>query len=127
MGGFNERRGPGTGVRGQEYDMQERLLAAGVVGRYLPDALVWHYVPRERCSPEWALARTLPTAAQVGLRLRSAPAWKRAQKLAVCRLKLLVCSTLLSVCGRRLSTRRRFRFQQRLQWNRGVLRGMKPV
>ena len=52
MGGFNEERGPGTVSRGQETDMQERMLKDGMRGRYLPDALVWHYVPRARCSPE---------------------------------------------------------------------------
>lgn len=58
-GPFSTHLGPGshTGSVGQDTDMQSRLLQIGVRGIYLPDALVWHYVPKERCSPEWVLHR----------------------------------------------------------------------
>jgi glycosyltransferase involved in cell wall biosynthesis len=58
-GGFDPDYGPGSpsGRRGQETDMQRRLSDFGVVKVYVPDAEVWHYVPRERCSPKWALLR----------------------------------------------------------------------
>lgn len=58
-GGFDPNRGPGARTRsvGQETDMQQRLLERGLHSRYLPDARVWHYVPRERCSKEWVLER----------------------------------------------------------------------
>ena len=58
-GGFDERFGPGgtSGGRGQETDMQARLLAAGVTGRYVPDAKVWHHVPADRCDVAWLLDR----------------------------------------------------------------------
>jgi GT2 family glycosyltransferase len=64
VGGFNPYLGPGAMRRGtegnptgQEYEMQLRLVAAGVQPRYVKGAVVWHYVPRDRCSPEWALHR----------------------------------------------------------------------
>jgi GT2 family glycosyltransferase len=56
-GGFNIERGPGTAQRGQETEMMQRLVDRGFTGRYLPDARVWHYIPRERCSIEWAVDR----------------------------------------------------------------------
>lgn len=59
LGGFDPARGPGspTGTTGQETDMQRRMLAAGVRGRYVSGAPVWHHVPPSKCSPEWALRR----------------------------------------------------------------------
>lgn len=55
-GGFDVKKGPGavTGSTGQEADMEKRLLKNGVPGIYIPEAMVWHYVPVERCSPKWA-------------------------------------------------------------------------
>ena len=55
--GFNEERGPGSGSIGQETDMQKRLEASGVEQRFVDGGRVWHYVPRERCSPRWLLGR----------------------------------------------------------------------
>lgn len=57
VGPFTTDRGPGTSAVGQEHEMQARLARAGVRGRYVPDARVWHWVPRARCSPEWVLDR----------------------------------------------------------------------
>jgi glycosyltransferase involved in cell wall biosynthesis len=57
QGGFNEHVGPGTGTVGQERDMQIRLHRAGVQQQLIRDALVWHYVPVDRCSEEWILDR----------------------------------------------------------------------
>ena len=70
VGGFSERLGPGgsSGSPGHETDMQERLLAAGLRGLYVPGALVWHYVPRGRCSPAWALERAKRTGIWQGLK-----------------------------------------------------------
>jgi GT2 family glycosyltransferase len=57
-GGFSTEFGPGTLTGGgDESFMQYRMNQAGIFGRYVSDALVWHYVPAERCSPAWALAR----------------------------------------------------------------------
>ena len=59
VGGFDPLRGPGTHSVGQEHEMQWRLRASGVEPVYLPDALVWHYVPKDRCSAEWLLSRSI--------------------------------------------------------------------
>jgi glycosyltransferase involved in cell wall biosynthesis len=57
-GSFSRDLGPGTPVGvGDESFMQQRMNERGIVGRYVPEAMVWHYVPSERCSPKWALAR----------------------------------------------------------------------
>jgi glycosyltransferase involved in cell wall biosynthesis len=68
-GGFDVTRGPGApnGSTGEESAMQMRLLACGMQGRYLPDAWVWHYVPAERCSLEWALDRAYRHGVSAGL------------------------------------------------------------
>ena len=56
LGGFDENYGPGSGAAGQEGDMQMRLINDGVQGYYLPDAAVWHFVEKGRCTPEWSLS-----------------------------------------------------------------------
>ncbi len=91
VGGFNANFGPGAMVAGteqnpmgQETEMQARLFKAGYKTRYVPDALVWHWVPKERCSPAWALHRAYRHGitdglkdknAHVGPRWRGAPRW----------------------------------------------------
>ena len=59
LGGFNAQFGPGSkmGATGQETQMQKDLVGVGVRPRYVPEAVVWHYVPKSRCSPEWAIDR----------------------------------------------------------------------
>lgn len=56
-GGFDVRYGPGAPMGGQESEMQQRLVRSGCRAVYLPGARAWHYVPRARCSPQWALER----------------------------------------------------------------------
>lgn len=124
-GGFNEARGPGRWARGQESEMQERLFAAGVKGVYLPDALVWHYVPPERCSPEWALARTLPMAAQLGIVLAGRPALERWWQTTLCRTKIGAHSLLLALLGSRFSAPAKFRHLQGREYHRGILEGLR--
>jgi hypothetical protein len=41
----------------EEIDMQIRLMENGLKSKYLHNALIWHYVPKNRCSPLWALRR----------------------------------------------------------------------
>lgn len=68
-GGFDSRKGPGSvsGSLGQEAEMQGRLLRNGVDGLYIPQAMVWHYVPREQCSPKWAARRAYRWGIQNGM------------------------------------------------------------
>jgi glycosyltransferase involved in cell wall biosynthesis len=63
-GGFNCSIGPGAlqaGTEGnpvgQETELQQRLFARGLEAIYVPEAIVWHWVPQKRCSPQWAIER----------------------------------------------------------------------
>jgi glycosyltransferase involved in cell wall biosynthesis len=69
-GWFNPNFGPGspTGSRGQETEMQIRLQNVGMKKVYIPEAIVWHYVPPDRCTPIWALKRIYQTAVRNGQR-----------------------------------------------------------
>ena len=69
-GGYDPNFGPGspTGATGQERDMQNKLLNAGKVGRFVPTARVWHWVPAERCSPEWMYHRAYKNGLSSGRR-----------------------------------------------------------
>jgi glycosyltransferase involved in cell wall biosynthesis len=71
-GGFDPALGPGasTGSVGQERSMQARLLRRGVSGKYVPDAEVWHWVPKERCSTNWAFRRIYRAGIRRGLDAR---------------------------------------------------------
>ncbi len=67
-GGFSAEFGPGTLTgMGDESYMQYRMNQAAIVGRYIPDALVWHYVPLERCSAAWAIARASGAGINAGI------------------------------------------------------------
>lgn len=64
VGGLHGGLGPGAmrpgcegNPSGEETELQDRLIAAGVRPKYLPEARVWHYVPRQRATPRWALGR----------------------------------------------------------------------
>lgn len=74
-----------TGMLGEETRLQKRMLDSGAKGVYVPEAIVWHYVPAERCSENWALDRQyrrgLSNATQLtrseinGRRLLKVPLW----------------------------------------------------
>jgi hypothetical protein len=60
-GGFNPHRGPGAAsglTVGDESILQRAMIARGMRETYVPAARVWHYVPAERCTPQWLLDRT---------------------------------------------------------------------
>ncbi len=71
VGGFDENLGPGALTRcyvGDEITLQQTLLARGVRGKYVKDAMVWHYVPQDRCTPRWTLQRKYRHAMSSGIR-----------------------------------------------------------
>lgn len=57
VGSFDPRFGPGQIGVGGETLLQKALMQHGLSPVYLPQALVYHWVPRNRCSPRWALRR----------------------------------------------------------------------
>jgi glycosyltransferase involved in cell wall biosynthesis len=70
-GNFNPDLGPGgrMGSSGHEYDLQQRLLKKGISGVYLPNAGVWHYVPREVVCFDWLKKRFFKQGLVTGLGL----------------------------------------------------------
>jgi hypothetical protein len=64
VGGFSSRIGPGAlragtegNPAGSERELQDRMLVRGHTPIYVEGAVVWHFVPRERCTVGWALHR----------------------------------------------------------------------
>jgi glycosyltransferase involved in cell wall biosynthesis len=56
VGGFDERLGPGHPFVAEDYDLFDRLVLAGVLGRYEPAARAWHEQWRgkgERLRLDW--------------------------------------------------------------------------
>lgn len=124
LGGFDETKGPGTRARGQESTMQDRLVEAGSFGLYLPDAIAWHYVPKGRCSSEWALNRIEQTAAYRGSVVRAMPLikrWARVQRVARRAIKARLA---LALRGRRMGELERFGCEYKMRRWVGFQRGL---
>ena len=124
VGGFDERLGPGSAAGlGDESDIQRRLVASGLRAKYVPEALVHHWVPRNRCSPDWVLERARRYGIGSGLLTD-----ERAMGFTVAGYPLaLVKRTVKSWLRLQLrrSADRRERFEAELKYHRlrGVLRG----
>ena len=126
VGGFNPNFGPGSlsGATGQETEMQQRLVRAGVQPVWIPEAFVTHFVPSDRCTPEWIVQRGFRRAVAQGI-LRALEDPDAATRLIHSRLKRQklrgVAATVLP------GTKRRFRHQYWCQWNAGFARGIELV
>lgn len=130
-GGFNPRFGPGgtSGGTGQERAMQIALRGVGCTARYVPEAVVWHYVPKNRCSAAWALKRAFRNSITAGFEQAGPhdqpsiagvpkPVLRRAAKqaVAVCkhwfqsdaRARFEVLHAFLTTCGRIRGVRARY-------------------
>ena len=125
VGAFNEDRGPGTFARGQESEMQERLLRAGIEGEYLPNAIVYHYVPKTRCSEEWALERSRQTARACGVNVARKILIKRLRHDVMSAGKILVYNALLNCFHPALSPSRRFHYQYWREFSIGIREGIR--
>ena len=70
LNGFSVDHGPGskTNAVGQETEMEGRLMDSGIIGYYVPLAMVWHYVPHERCSIKFASSQAYRWGIQGGLK-----------------------------------------------------------
>jgi len=125
VGGFDERRGPGTNARGQETEMQRRLLHRGVRGYYLPEALVWHFVSKERSSPEWVLCRVEQNAVRDGMDLsRRIGYWNTIKRKASNRLRNFKTLVLIRLLGPFSSSMERFERERSYRYRRGLLQGL---
>jgi cellulose synthase/poly-beta-1,6-N-acetylglucosamine synthase-like glycosyltransferase len=85
IGGFDPQLG--TGALGsaasldplaEELRLQKSLAGAGARLIPVPDALAWHYVPEDRCSPRWALERQARQGFTEGSIWARAPKGRRA-------------------------------------------------
>lgn len=123
-GGFDEHRGPGTMARGQESAMQRKLMESGIAGYYLPDATIWHFVPKSRCCPEWCLNRAFQTSVRNGMDMSDIVGFHHTRRLFSWRVRAWAIWTLLAFAGGRMHEETRFRYQHRLQVYRGVLHGL---
>jgi GT2 family glycosyltransferase len=61
VGGFNESMGPTQIAIGEDSMAQENLYKIGLRPYYVPDAIVWHFVPQSNCSQAFALKRRFKT------------------------------------------------------------------
>lgn len=120
-GGFRVDIGAGTESAGEETEMQVRLERQGAAKVKVPQALVWHYVPEERCSPEWAVDRQYKMGAASGLNLSGArvvfgvPRWA---------LKAGVKNIVRAALDLRAEpAHRRWRLRYHLTFLRGLVRG----
>jgi glycosyltransferase involved in cell wall biosynthesis len=70
VNGFNNDFGPGakSGARGQETDAQLRLFQSGLKPIYVPNALVYHWVPKHHLTKEWVMDRVQKSAMIRGVR-----------------------------------------------------------
>lgn len=125
-GMFDPEIGPGRLVSvGDESDLQKIMLSQGVKGVYLPDALVWHHVPEDRCSPGWTIERNRRMGLLVGQRLTRAPLPKRIVKSAEVFGKLIGLGILAGVGRSFLGEAQWFHFRQRHSWNLGIWQSRK--
>lgn len=74
-GGFDPQFGPGAVGGGDESDVQKRLREGGTEPVYISQALVWHYVPAERCSPSWILERSFRHGVSWGVSRNDEGGW----------------------------------------------------
>ncbi len=125
-GSFNPEIGPGRLISiGDETDLQRIMLSQGIKGVYLPDALVWHHVPADRCSTEWTLERNRRMGLLVGRKLGSAPVTRRICKAAAAFGKIVGLGVLTKVGKSVMGDARHFHYLQRRHWNLGVWEGHK--
>ena len=80
-GGFDPRFGPGSPLNatGQEWSMQIALRKLGCRFRYLPGAMVWHYVDFRRFSVDFLIKRKYRGGVEAGIRsadfMHTSPRW----------------------------------------------------
>jgi len=126
VGGFNTNRGPGSPTKstGQENEMQRRLLRQGLRGIYVAGAHVWHYVPGDRCSPQWAIDRNFRHGVEEGTLAAAEPQgplglppWRITRRY----LKGIVREIMWSVSN---SPELRFKAKHRRSYDRGLLHGI---
>jgi hypothetical protein len=100
VGGFPEHIGPGAPCGqtiGEESEVQRHLLATGMKGLYIPNAMVWHYVPKDRCTTAWVKKRCHTSGLVTGLQEKDRSLASLGR--AVSRIMVFFClSVVLAPC-----------------------------
>lgn len=121
---FDTSIGPGRLVSvGEEKALQENLFEQGVKGVYLPEALVWHHVPENRCSISWTLERNRKMALINGMMLSKKPLPARLVELVATGGKIIFYGAVSHLGKPFLSEAKQFYYKRRMFWNLGVLQG----
>jgi GT2 family glycosyltransferase len=133
VGGFLPQIGPGAfqagtpgNPTGLELELQDRMLGRGYIPIYVEGAVVWHFVPRERCSESWALHRIFRNEFSRTLRLEAhQPARGRRLWRVPVRvwLRFMQAVVLAALGPLHPDAHRRFRWSSGLHKVRGRIRG----
>jgi GT2 family glycosyltransferase len=133
VGGMSLTLGPGA-VRagtagnptGLEPELQRRLLNAGCRQIYVPQAMVWHYVPANSCTPEWALHRAYRNSISRAL---ESDEWSRSRSIFGIPSSLwprFLRASVKAVVANLLSNEeKRFLFRREFHRCRGYIRGLR--
>ncbi len=127
-GGFDPALGVGSAGNpvGEEFDLQKRLFEKDYGGVFVPGARVWHYVPRSRCTPGWALKRhergwftngKMDSTQYEGPHLAGAPRWMWRRLVA---LGVGACLASFSP-----DAHRRFEIKKDYHQHKGFMRGLR--
>lgn len=136
LGGVRANLGPGAlspgtanNPVGQETELQQRMFAAGYEKIYLPEAVVWHYVPKESCTQAWALHRAYRSSI-TSMMTQDAATMERfghgVQWFGVTRglWRKLAASALHAVAARFVRDKKRsFEMRREFSISRGLIRG----
>lgn len=126
-GGYDERCGPGTAANSDEMNVQNEMLRNGVKAYYLPEAIVWHYVPKERSSVEWLLDYKRKDGMGKGIAAADRGGMFCVKQKYGSWAKLQLCRILLMMPSGFITSDLRFHSQIKVQRLEGKLEGMKLV
>lgn len=121
-GGYDPLCATGSGgAGGEETRIQQRLLEEGIKGYSVVDAVVFHFVPPERCTPRWALQRIRRYGFTVGATEPEAgrfpvPPWM---------VRMLLTQVFRVIAARlgRMALAERFASERNLSYLAGVVMG----
>lgn len=125
VGCFDERCGPGTGANSDEVIVQEKFLRKGIKGYFLPAAIVWHYVPRDRCSASWVLNRKRQNETGKAIARSHVSGLVRLKRQIAAHARLVIYSARILVGTPFLDSKTLFHLRFKLQGFKGTIDGLK--
>ncbi|MDQ8188178.1 glycosyltransferase [Pelagicoccus sp. SDUM812002] len=110
VGSFDLMCGPGTPANGDETNVENKLLESGVRGVYSPNAVVWHFVPPERCSADFAVVQKKRNEMGRGIALAERSFFRRAVQQVCTRVELMAYTLARGVVAFNKESRRYYHF-----------------